>query len=228
MVVVIEQPRVIVDFALGPVLVIAPHMDDEVIGCGGAIALHVAAGARVTSVFMTDGAGAPGPQPTTRHDEARSVARFLRTEPPTFLDAPDTALNVEPQVVSGLAATIDTVGPAVLYVPFAGDAHRDHAVTSEIVSHAATEVSTDLSRTVVRSYEVWSPLPATVAVDISEVINRKLLALQHYRSQFVAHTPEPILGLNRYRAMGIGGGATYAECFIESPWPEYLAAIRST
>ena len=37
------------------VLVLAPHMDDEVIGCGGTVARHVARGADVTVIFLTDG-----------------------------------------------------------------------------------------------------------------------------------------------------------------------------
>ena len=37
------------------VMVLAPHMDDETIGCGGTLARHVRAGASVTVVFLTDG-----------------------------------------------------------------------------------------------------------------------------------------------------------------------------
>ena len=37
------------------VVVLAPHMDDETIGCGGTLALHAQRGANVTVVFMTDG-----------------------------------------------------------------------------------------------------------------------------------------------------------------------------
>src|ERR1700722_16160488 len=39
----------------GTVVVLAPHMDDEVIGCGGTLARHVAAGAKITVIFLTDG-----------------------------------------------------------------------------------------------------------------------------------------------------------------------------
>src|SRR5208283_1519588 len=38
------------------VLVLAPHMDDEVIGCGGTLAKHAARGASITVAFLTDGA----------------------------------------------------------------------------------------------------------------------------------------------------------------------------
>jgi len=39
----------------GKVAVLAPHMDDETLGCGGTIARHVRAGASVTTIFLTDG-----------------------------------------------------------------------------------------------------------------------------------------------------------------------------
>ncbi len=50
------SPRLIKEFTADPVVVLAPHMDDEVIGPGGAVLRHVEAGAAVTFVFMTDGA----------------------------------------------------------------------------------------------------------------------------------------------------------------------------
>ncbi len=37
------------------IIVLAPHMDDEVLGCGGTIVRHVLAQADVTVVFLTDG-----------------------------------------------------------------------------------------------------------------------------------------------------------------------------
>src|SRR5262249_22255086 len=39
----------------GKVVVLAPHMDDEIIGCGGTVARHVDAGADVTVIYLTDG-----------------------------------------------------------------------------------------------------------------------------------------------------------------------------
>src|SRR3984957_20844985 len=39
------------------IVVLAPHMDDEVIGCGGTLARHIACGSHITVVFLTDGRG---------------------------------------------------------------------------------------------------------------------------------------------------------------------------
>ncbi len=51
-----RPPQLIETFANGPVVVLAPHMDDEIIGPGGAILRHLAANCSVTFVIMTDGA----------------------------------------------------------------------------------------------------------------------------------------------------------------------------
>ena len=58
------------------VLVLAPHMDDEVIGCGGTIAKHTARGANVTVAFLTDGGAVSGTLTETRTQEAhRALAQ---------------------------------------------------------------------------------------------------------------------------------------------------------
>src|SRR5579885_3094484 len=50
-----QKPAPLESFGPEPVLVLAPHMDDEVIGPGGTLRRHVEAGAAVTVVFLTDG-----------------------------------------------------------------------------------------------------------------------------------------------------------------------------
>jgi hypothetical protein len=68
---VIDVPRV------KTVLVLAPHMDDETIGCGGAILAHIAGGARVEVVFVTDGSRGFEPDVIARHttEELRDIRK---------------------------------------------------------------------------------------------------------------------------------------------------------
>jgi len=220
----LEQPRLVTQFGEQTVLVVSPHMDDEMIGCGGTIALHIAAGAPVTTLFMSDGAGnlPENADPAVRHNEARSVADFFGMGEPIFLNGPDTALSPTDDLVDAVATHLSDVAPGIIYVPWFHDAHRDHVATNHVIWHASQRLSDGLADTIVRCYEVWSPLVANIAVDITATINRKLLALQLYRSQFVAHDPAPILGLNRYRSMAVSGPATHVECFAEYCWPRYL------
>jgi N-acetylglucosamine malate deacetylase 1 len=223
-----EQPRLITDFSETRVMIVAPHMDDEAIGCGGTIALHVDAGASVTTVFMTDGAGnlPANADPKVRHDEAIAVAGFLGMRSPVFLDGPDTDLGPSDELVGALAGHLGEIAPAIIYVPWFEDVHGDHVATNHVIWHAAERLIDDFADVRVRCYEVWSPLDADIAVDITSTVNRKLLALQLYRSQFIAHDPVPILGLNRFRSMAAGGPATHVECFAEYSWQQYLVEAQ--
>ena len=74
----------------GPVLALAPHPDDEVFGCAGAIMRHVAAGDPVTVIIVTDGGGARYDQPdradyvAQRHAESCAAAAVLGYGQPEF------------------------------------------------------------------------------------------------------------------------------------------------
>src|ERR1700743_569020 len=81
-----------------PLLVIAPHPDDETFACGGLIALKRKANIPVTIIFITDGGQsavrteADGTHLTARRkDEAAAACKILGVEPDRihFLDAPD-------------------------------------------------------------------------------------------------------------------------------------------
>src|SRR5687767_8382251 len=65
------------------VLVIAPHPDDECIGCGGAICRHVQRGDKVHAVFLTSGELGLKELPREqawqmREEEARNAAKILQ------------------------------------------------------------------------------------------------------------------------------------------------------
>src|SRR6185295_3505842 len=83
----------------GRVLVLAPHADDETIGCGGAIALHVAQGDPVAIAIATDGMrGDPDGRfagsdyRELRRSEARAAAGALGAPPPELWDLADQGL----------------------------------------------------------------------------------------------------------------------------------------
>ena len=85
---------------------LAPHMDDEVIGPGGTLRRHVEAGAAVTVVFLTDGRMGgydDGTLSRRRKEESRQAAELLGFGDLLFLDAPDGKLRDEPRLVAGVA-----------------------------------------------------------------------------------------------------------------------------
>jgi LmbE family N-acetylglucosaminyl deacetylase len=223
------------DFSARQVLVLAPHMDDEVLGCGGTLRQHILAGAMVTAVYMTDGRkGDPevyrqGFPPAmvaqkeqamvlSRKTEAGAAARILGIQEQIFLAVPDSQLQPLPEVVGRVQTLLQERRPAVVYYPSVFDLHPDHWATNRILCAVtrARRFPADWSP-VYRGYEVWTPLLTNCLIDISAVIKVKEAAITQFASQ-LRHTDfvHTILGLNAYRSLYASQGHGYAEAFYES------------
>jgi LmbE family N-acetylglucosaminyl deacetylase len=241
-----HMPEPITRFDAGSVLVIAPHRDDEVIGCGGVTARHVQAGARVEIAFMTDGRWGDGslfnrdlPAAVRerrqieliarRKREARAAATLLGTHALHFLDRTDGALEPDAPAVSMLARLLRQIRPALVYLPFVYDLHRDHWQTNRVFAAAAAQLDTaDAAGITVRGYEVWSPLLANRVADISAVMPLKRQALACFASQLRDQDYTCVVeGLNVYRSIGAFGGKGHAEAFHEAPLAGYLRLVRA-
>ena len=101
-----------------------------------------------------------------RADEAREVAALMGTKSLVLLNQPDTALAVTSEAVDALTRALRDARPEVVYVPWPLDAHRDHRVTFALAA-AALQKARLPAATTVRLFEVWTPLSADVAVDIT-------------------------------------------------------------
>ena len=215
--------------------VVAPHPDDESIGCGGLIALWTAAGREAQVVFMT--AGERGDPEVRAGDASGAVAARRRAEGEAalallgadgrWLDGADGALHADRvRLVPELVALWRRDPPDAVAAPFPADRHPDHAAAARIV--AAAGVALGWSDLPVLAYEVWSPCPANAVLDISATAARKAAAIAAHASQtattdYVAAAT----GLNRYRAVtaGLGAGAA-AEAFVAVPFPRYAAIVE--
>jgi LmbE family N-acetylglucosaminyl deacetylase len=199
------------------VLVVAPHPDDEAIGCGGALCLHAMRGDRVTAVFLTSGELGLKHLPQeeawrVRESEAEEAALVLGLSRWTFLRCPDWLLG---EHIAEAAARVQKVlvdeQPDLLYLPHSGESHPDHQVALPIVRAALCSYRhpSDLFL-----YEVWTPLSQYDQVkDISAVMERKLAAIRCYGSQLGSYQYERAArGLNEYRG-ALGGHCPYAEVF---------------
>src|SRR5436853_2383283 len=94
------------------VLIIAPHPDDESIGCGGAVRLHCLRGDRVVVVFLTSGELGLKDLPAKkacriREQEARAATKILGAAKPVFLRQRDWFL------ADNIAATIRALRPVL-------------------------------------------------------------------------------------------------------------------
>ncbi len=204
----------------GPVLVIAPHADDEVCGAGGAIALHGRRGDPVFLEILTAGTtGDPEKRfsdiRALRREEAWEAARILGIGEVTFWDLPDN-FEITWGDVEAASSRIENrarqVGARLLYHPWRGESHGDHQGAALAAEKALERLGGEVTGL---AYEVWSPLPAEVVLDITSVVDVKRRALQAYASQlsytdYIHH----ILGLNAHRGVYLEGRARFGEAFL--------------
>jgi len=204
----------------GPVLVFAPHADDEVIGCGGTLALHALQADPVHVVVLFDGtlgAGDAAAHEQLRQREALAAAAELAPQlgfDYSFWSYPEghepSARQLE-EVSQRIAACIHRVGPRTVFAPWRGEQHVDHHWTGVAVEDALTRAR---YRAAAWGYEVWTPLFAERVVDVSSVIERKRSALGRHASQLRARDlVHAALGMNAQRSMYLAGGARYGEAF---------------
>ena len=169
------------------VLVLAPHPDDETIGCGGSIALHAGAGDSVRVVVLTNGAKGDmvgrfdrDAYVVMRQQETLAACACLGVSDVTFWRYEDRELANSASVVPDLAALINTYGPDLIYAPSPLEFHPDHRATAEFIQSAVRCCRTQAE---VLFYEVGQPLQVDILVDITGVLNKKKQALRQYRSQ---------------------------------------------
>jgi N-acetylglucosamine malate deacetylase 1 len=198
------------------VVVIAPHPDDEAIGCGGTICLHTDGGDRVTTLFLTSGEMGltrlhEEEAKRVREREAESAAEVLGLAEITFLRFPDGYLSVHiAEAARSLRPILEREMPELVYLPHDCESHPDHAMTALIVRDALD----GSIRPSLVSYEVWTPLyEYNYAQDISTTMARKLRAIRRYRSQNSRHHfDRSSRELNRYRGH-FALARSYAEAF---------------
>lgn len=239
-------PMPITDYAQRTILVLAPHSDDEVIGCGGTMARHVQCGSQVHIAFLTDGRWGDGslfsPHISaaekharqtalieTRKVEARAAAAALGVQHLHFLDLPDGKLRATKTNIQLLTDVLTSCQPDVVYIPFVYDLHEDHWQTNRLFAAATAHLPEAVAKPLlVRGYEVWTPLIANCFSDITAIMPLKRKALVQFASQMRDQNYVRIVeGLNAYRSNGAMGGDGYAEAFHEAPLAAYHRLVRA-
>lgn len=153
-------------------LVIAPHPDDETLGCAGLILTRRLAGLPVSIIYITDGAGShPGhPQLSPvvlaqmRRTEAIHAMEALEVDAPSlqFLNAPDGTLahlsaTDFDALARRLAASITTLQPTELFLPCRDDGSSEHAAVFRLIQRALALASLSPSLFEYPVWARWSP-----------------------------------------------------------------------
>ena len=161
----------------GQVLVVAPHPDDEILGCGGAIASHVARGDGVHVALVTGGEA--GGDSTARLAESRRAADCLGHTELTCFAVADGYVVEDQTWGQKLSALVDSLQPRVVYAPSLFEMHPDHVATLDVVAN----VLSGRADVTLLLYEVNAEQMASFLLDITPVAELKRQALSAFASQ---------------------------------------------
>lgn len=189
-------------------VVLAPHADDEVFGCGGAIAAHARAGVPVRVIVLTDGA-ARG-EAADRPGESMAAAQLLGYGTPEFWTYPDRGLRCDEETVERVAAAVRASDADLLYAPSPWEVHPDHRQAAAIAAQVARRTGVRVA-----FYEVGSPLRPNLLVDITASAATKDRAMQCFQSQLEHQEyASQIRALNHYRSYTLPRAVAAAEAFL--------------
>jgi len=203
----------------GNVLVLAPHPDDEVFGCAGAIMQHLIQGDQVTVIIATDGGTAVACDNSTeqlnyialRKQESEQAAVILGNYTLLFWDIADRGLTVNDALLQTLLQEITQRHIINLYAPSLAEIHPDHHALAELAVSATIQHLPDMNLIM---YEVGVPLHPNILLDITPVLARKQQAMQCFTSQLqLQDYTRHLSSLNIYRSYSLPAHVQAAEAY---------------
>ena len=219
------------------ILVVAPHPDDEVLGCGGILAKYAKKGDLTYVAVMTNAhLGAPeqfSPDGVINvRNEALKAHQVLGIKETFFFDFPAPRLETTPgyEIAIALNKLINQLSIDILYLPHRGDMHKDHA----IIFYAALVAARPINNCPVKDIYTYETLSETewaapfgsdvfipnVYEDITGTFDVKVRAMECFASQIKAY-PHP------RSAKGLESLAVFRGCTVGVPLAESFALIRS-
>lgn len=217
---------------MNKVIVVAPHPDDEIIGCGATIAKHIENGDEVTIIVATNASvGAPDlfseDSAKNTREEAVNAHIFLGVKETIFFEFPAPALNAFPEykISLELGRVFKNINPTHLYLPHPGDIHQDHKAIYR-ASLVAARPQGDHKILNIYCYETlseteWAPMQEKPFVpnhfvDVTDFFSKKIEAMKFFDSQLkkYPHTRS----IEAFEALAMYRGATVgikkAEAFV--------------
>ncbi|NER37765.1 MAG: PIG-L family deacetylase [Oscillatoria sp. SIO1A7] len=205
-------------------LVIAPHHDDESIGCGGLIAKLAEAGWDMAiCVVFAPIEGINTPEHQKRLCEANSAASLLGAKRIGDLNFPCREFISIETITWQIVEVLRQTQPQLVLIPHETERDPEHISSYRACLEALwlsasgfrSELGPPLKGIdIVLGYEVWTPIThPQLTIDISGVIETKLRAIRSYASQLeLTDYARAARGLAAYRGV-MYGGCSFAESY---------------
>lgn len=237
----LAPPGVATQVSAEKALVIAPHFDDDVLGCGGLIAQLTSAGAHVTVLFLTDGSGGVeeisdrDEYARRRHEEASRGLEILGVTDIEFLDLQDGSLAAHvDEAAAAIRRSLETHAPDLLLAVSPLEISADHraafAATHNALSmlRGGTELDAAVEGMQILLYEANHPAFPDVLVDVSDEVELIRQAIEAHASQLERHNyREMTLGLRSLRTASLAPDITAAEGYRKLTIGDFVTTSRA-
>ena len=213
------------------VVVIAPHPDDETLGCGGTLLKHKKNGDEVFWVIvtcLTEQLGYGVDKICTRKDEIHKVSQAYGFDKVLHLEVPTTSLDQIPksEIIRKFGILFDQIEPNIVYAPYRNDAHSDH----EVVFDATVACTKSFRNPYINTLRIYETLSETefgmrpedsgfkpnYFVNITDFFEKKLEIMKLYYGEILPHpfprSVECIESLALLRGSYVG--CKYSESFM--------------
>lgn len=216
---------------MGTIIVIAPHPDDETLGCGGTLLRHIANGDNVYWLIMTSINGLDGyseSQVEMRGNEIDNVSLKYGFKKVFHSSFATTELDTLPkkEVIGFISKIFNMIQPDTIYIPYKNDVHSDH----EVVFSSAISCSKSFRHPYVHRVRVYETLSETefdlsidgssftpnLWVDISDFLENKIEIMKLFNGEMKEHPfPRSIENIKALATLrGATAGCIAAEAFI--------------
>ena len=213
------------------ILIISPHADDEILGCGGTISKYTKMGIDISVLILTN-ANKGAPEIFSKNDiqairkESKSANKFIGTKKLFFENLPGLTLNQYPiyKISELINKYISNIKPEIVFIPSSNDLHLDHKIIFN-ASKVSLRFNKKSSIKKILSYEVLSEtewnenensFSPNYFVKLNESdVNNKIKSFLKYKSQVKKYphprSKEAIINLAKVRGSQVF--MKYAEAF---------------
>jgi len=213
------------------VVVIAPHPDDETLGCGGTLLRHKAQNDSVHWLIMTSMSEKNGfdtEKIKQRSTEINSVANAYSFDSFHQAEFDSTRLDMvsKADLISEVSSFLNIIKPDTIYLPYRNDAHSDHKIVFDTAVACTKSFRSPFVRKI-RAYETLSETEfglcpedkgfrPNLFIDISQFLDHKIQIMGLYQGEMGEHPfPRSIINIRSLAVLrGATAGCEYAESFI--------------
>jgi len=180
------------------VLIVAPHADDETLGCGGTILRYIAEGAKVHWLLVTgmdESSNFTEIQKKIRKAEINRVTELYGFSSVHQLNLPPAQLETlsKGQLISKISSVIEKLKPEEVFTVYRNDAHSDHEVVYDAVMASTKSFRYPFIKKIL-AYETISEtdfglkpedggFKPNIFINISSYLNKKLDILECFESE---------------------------------------------